>query len=102
MRTAKRVIAATALGLPLLFGAQGAALADGGHHAHKPPQHKEVQDQALGQDQDNSTKQTNTNTPTTNVWNVGKGDVSTLNWNNQENKNDTDQTQGGFQEQEDE
>ena len=38
MRTATRVIAATALGLPLLFGAPSMALASGDHHG-KPVEH---------------------------------------------------------------
>ncbi|GAA2796091.1 hypothetical protein [Saccharopolyspora taberi] len=92
MRTAKRVIVATALGLPLLFGAPGMALADG--HGHKKADEVQHQDQ----EQDNSTAQGNENNSPIYQWSVGKGDQSAQTWNNQSNDNKTDQDQDAYQE----
>ena len=92
MRTAKRVIAATALGLPLLLGAPGMAMADGGHHHKKPSQSQE-------QDQENSTEQGNKNASPIYQWSVGsKGDQAAQTWNHQSNDNETEQDQDASQE----
>ncbi|GAA0525763.1 hypothetical protein GCM10011581_14100 [Saccharopolyspora subtropica] len=114
MRTAKRVIAATALGLPLLLGAPGMALADGDHHGHGKPCHEKcdgkhgkkkvwVQDQDLSQDQHASTDQQNHNSSPIYQWSVGsKGDQNALNWVAQDNSSSTDQVEVAAQEQEQE
>ncbi|MGW1676969.1 hypothetical protein [Saccharopolyspora sp. NPDC002376] len=52
IRSAKRVIAATALGLPIMFGAPTMAFAGG---------HENGDDQSQAQDQDATTDQANTN-----------------------------------------
>ncbi|MBB5154897.1 hypothetical protein [Saccharopolyspora phatthalungensis] len=101
MLSAKRVIAATALGLPLVLGAPGMALADGGHGEHGKKAHKEVQDQDIKQDEDASIKQSNENKPVQYLFNVGKGDQNAVSWNKQDNDADIDQTEAAWQEQED-
>ncbi|MGW5642734.1 hypothetical protein ACWEV3_29410 [Saccharopolyspora sp. NPDC003752] len=93
MRSAKRVIAATALGLPIMLGAPGMALADGGHH---PWNIKDNQFQAQNQDAD--TDQANVNVPTQYTFNVGSGEANSVSWSNQSNDADTDQTEVGVQE----
>jgi hypothetical protein len=102
MRSAKRFIAATALGLPLLLGAPGMALANDDHDSYGKPCHSKKCDkdgQNIDQDQDNSTEQKNDSDSAIYQWSVGsKGDQSALNWTNQSNDNDTDQTEVAVQE----
>lgn len=104
MRSAKRVIAATALGLPLLFGAPGMAFADGGHDGGKPCHSKKCHEgdvQKQDQDQDASTEQTNVNKPTQYTLNVGSGEANSVSVSDQSNDSDTDQTEAAWQEDED-
>ncbi|MBB5158774.1 hypothetical protein [Saccharopolyspora phatthalungensis] len=97
MRSVKRIVAVSVLGLPLLFGAPGMAFACG----HGKPSPSISQDQDLSQDQDASTAQSNSNRPVMYVFNVGKGDQNVVSWNHQATDADTDQTQAGWQQQED-
>ncbi|CAM00721.1 hypothetical protein [Saccharopolyspora erythraea] len=104
MRTATRLVAATALALPVLFGASGMALADGDHghkHGKKGDDTVQVQDQ----DQDNKTDQKNETGQDINQaqWVVGGkgGDQNAQNWSASENKNGTEQDQDASQEDED-
>ncbi|MEU5848237.1 hypothetical protein [Saccharopolyspora shandongensis] len=100
MLSAKRVIAATALGLPLMLGAPGMALADDGGHGkpcHSNKCHKN-DGQKIDQDQDASTDQANVNVPTQYTLNVGSGEANSVSWSNQSNDADTDQTEGASQE----
>ncbi|WP_190821007.1 hypothetical protein [Saccharopolyspora pogona] len=98
MRSAKRVIAATALGLPILLGAPGMALADGGHHKGWPT----ISDNQLqNQDQDANTEQANLNKPTQYTFNVGSGEANSVSWSNQANDADTEQSEAAWQADED-
>lgn len=100
MRSAKRVIAATALGLPILFGAPGMAFAgeyggEGcGHGCHS----KGGDEQDIDQSQDASTAQGNFNKPTQHTFNVGSGEANSVSKNHQKNDADTDQTEWALQE----
>ncbi|WP_093157321.1 hypothetical protein [Saccharopolyspora antimicrobica] len=104
MRSAKRVIAATALGLPLLFGASAVAFADGHHGDGKPCHskkcHGDVQKQE--QDQEASTEQENTNYSPIYQFQVGsKGEQNAVNWVDQTNASSTEQNAGQYAEDED-
>ncbi len=89
MRTSTRVIAACALGLPVLFGMSGVAAAssmEGGKHR---PAH---QHERVDQDQDNKTEESNSNKQPIYQINVGdKGHQNASAFNKQENENKTDQ-----------
>ncbi|MGP4017861.1 hypothetical protein [Saccharopolyspora sp. 5N708] len=102
MPSVKRVIAAAALGLPLLLGAPGMALANDGHSSDGKPCHSKKchkDGQKIDQDQDSSTEQSNDNKSPIFQWSIGsKGDQSALNWTNQSNDSDTDQTEVAVQE----
>jgi hypothetical protein len=96
MHNAKRVVAATVLGVPLLLGAPGMALAGGDHG--KPP----VPNEWLQlQNQENATEQSNSNASPIYQFSVGSGDPAAMTWSNQANENATEQTQVAEQEQED-
>lgn len=115
MRNAKRAVAATALGLPLIFGAPGVALADSADSQAKKCDSKSdkkkdckvnnapfwVQLQEQEAAQENKTEQTNENASPIYQWNVG-GDQSAMTWNKQDNWNATEQNQDQKQEQEQE
>jgi hypothetical protein len=96
MHNAKRVVAATVLGLPLILGAPGMALASGGHHG-KPPK---PQEWLQVQNQENATEQSNSNASPIYQFNVGSGDPAALTWSNQANENATEQNQDAEQENE--
>ncbi|MDA3625183.1 hypothetical protein OU415_07035 [Saccharopolyspora sp. WRP15-2] len=102
MRSAKRVIAVTALGLPLLFGAPAMAFADGGHNGdggkpcHSKKCHGESQSQV--QDQDASTEQSNSNVSPIYQWSVGsKGEQNAVNWVDQDNTSSTELNAGAWE-----
>ncbi|MBB5154896.1 hypothetical protein [Saccharopolyspora phatthalungensis] len=94
MRTAKRVLAAAAVGLPVLLGTAGTALAADGHPTKLPKASKitkQVQDQA----EHNHTVQNNINvSPVTQVSTGGKGEQAAMTWTQQNNYNGTEQTEG--------
>ncbi|MEV4648304.1 hypothetical protein [Saccharopolyspora sp. NPDC049357] len=95
MHNAKRVVAATVLGLPLLLGAPGMALAGGGDHGHgKPPKPSEW---LQLQNQENATEQGNSNASPIYQFSVGSGDPAAATWSNQANENATEQNQGAEQ-----
>jgi hypothetical protein len=102
MLSAKRVIAATALSLPILLGAPGMALAGGDHEDHdgKPCHSKKCKDdgQKIDQDQDASTEQSNHNKPEQYTWNVGSGEANSVSTNDQSNDASTEQNEAAWQE----
>lgn len=100
MLSAKRVIAAAALGLPVLLGAPGMALADGDHGDHKPCHSKKCKHdvQKIDQDQDASVEQANVNVPIQYTFNVGSGEANSVSWSHQSNDADIDQTEVAWQE----
>lgn len=102
MRTVQRVIAASALGLPILLGAPGMALAadDGGGKPSSTKPHK-PQKPSVSQEQSNETDQSNENAQTIYQISVGgEGDQSAMNWNDQSNENATSQEQENGEEEE--
>ncbi|RRO18698.1 hypothetical protein EIL87_06175 [Saccharopolyspora rhizosphaerae] len=98
MLNAKRVVAATVLGLPLLLAAPGMAMAAGdgskGGHPADPSSWLQVQNQ------ENATEQANKHESAIYQFNVGSGKPSAAVWNPQSNENTTDQEQEAEQEEE--
>ena len=93
MHNAKRVVAAAVLGVPLVLGAAGMALAGGDHG--KPP----VPNEWLQvQNQENATEQANSNVSPIYQFSVGSGDPAAMTWSNQANENATEQHQSAEQE----
>ncbi|GAA0525755.1 hypothetical protein GCM10011581_14110 [Saccharopolyspora subtropica] len=102
MRTAKRLLTAVAVGLPLLLGVAGTALADDGQgrpaKAPKASQiQKRIQEQAQSQAAQNHTVQNNINVSPVTQINNGKGDLSAMTWTQQHNANGTEQTESEMQ-----
>ncbi|MEV4646344.1 hypothetical protein [Saccharopolyspora sp. NPDC049357] len=94
MHNAKRVVAATVLGVPLLLGAPGMAMAGGDQHGKPPVPTEWLQ----VQNQENATEQANSNTSPIHQFSVGSGDPAAMTWNNQANENATEQNQDAEQE----
>ncbi|MDA3625867.1 hypothetical protein [Saccharopolyspora oryzae] len=93
MRSVKRVIAATALGLPIMFGAPAMAFAGG---------HENSDDQSQVQDQDASTEQSNSNVSPIYQFHVGsKGEQNAVNAVDQDNNASTEENAGASQSDED-
>jgi hypothetical protein len=88
MRTVTRVIAATALGVPMLL-AGPMAMAGGDGDGHRPPKPKPSVSQSNETEQDNANAQ-----PITQTHVGGKGDQSALAQNDQSNDNSTEQSVG--------
>lgn len=89
MRTGTRVLAASALALPLALGMTGMAAAS---PAHPPKQHKV--DKKVDQDQDNKTKQSNqSEQPIVQIHTGDKGHQNATAYNDQQNSNKTAQEQ---------
>ncbi|KAA5833586.1 hypothetical protein ABT337_16690 [Saccharopolyspora hirsuta] len=97
MRTAKRVVAAAVLGLPLLLGAASPALAADGRGPVRPPKASEILKQVQSQDAQNHTVQNNINVSPITQINNGKGEQNALAWTQQSNTNDTEQDEAAVQ-----
>ncbi|MER7014101.1 hypothetical protein ABT324_21990 [Saccharopolyspora sp. NPDC000359] len=100
MRSAKRAIVATALGLPLMIGAPAMALADGHHDGGKPCHSKKCHgdSQEQEQEQEATTEQSNTNVSPIYQWNIGsKGEQNAVNWVDQTNASSTEQNAGAWE-----
>jgi hypothetical protein len=109
MRSAKRVIVAAALGLPLMIGAPGMALADDGHgghdgkpchskKCHKDHKDKWSQEQDQEQSQEASNNQSNSNASPIYQWSVGsKGEQNAMSWTDQSNEGSIEQAEGASQ-----
>ncbi|KAA5833587.1 hypothetical protein ABT337_16685 [Saccharopolyspora hirsuta] len=92
MRSVKRAIVATALGLPIMLGAPAMALAHGGYS----------DDQLQNQDQDASTDQANYNVSPIYQFSVGSNsEQNAVNWVDQTNASSTEQNEGAYQSDED-
>ncbi|MGW3468929.1 hypothetical protein ACWDKQ_10770 [Saccharopolyspora sp. NPDC000995] len=93
MRTAKRVLAAAAVGMPLLLGVSGTALAaqGNGHPVKASWIVKETQEQSA----QNHTVQNNINvSPITQISHNSKGEQAAMTFTQQNNVNGTEQTEG--------
>lgn len=96
MRTAKRVLAAAAVGVPLLLGVSGTALAAQGN-VH-PVKASRIVKQAQEQSEENHTVQNNINvSPITQVSHNGKGEQAAMTFTQQNNVNSTEQSEGEMQ-----
>ncbi|RKT85268.1 hypothetical protein SAMN05421805_115155 [Saccharopolyspora antimicrobica] len=95
MRTAKRVVTAAVLGLPLLLGVASPALAADGKS--RPPKASEILKQVQSQETQNYTVQNNINVSPITQINNGKGEQNAVNWVDQSNENDTEQNEAAIQ-----
>ncbi|MER7077845.1 hypothetical protein [Saccharopolyspora kobensis] len=95
MRTAKRVVTAAVLGLPLLLGVASPALAAEGKA--RPPKASEILKQLQSQETQNHTVQNNINVSPITQINNGKGEQNAVNWVDQSNENDTEQNEAAIQ-----
>ncbi|MCI2416077.1 hypothetical protein MOQ72_01455 [Saccharopolyspora sp. K220] len=103
MGIAKRVLAAVAVGLPLLLGAAGTALAvDDEERPAKAPKpaaiHEAAEDQARKQVAQNGTVQNNINiSPIIQIHNGDDSDQSAMTWTHQDNTDETEQSETALQ-----